>query len=221
MRAKLWLTLGVLGVMALGITAGTFALFSASSPASNNQFTAGTLSLDSVRDQGDTVPGPMFYTTPAEGQTPSGDPGLFPTGYWAPGDSKLRVLIVRNTGSLDAWLTSVGADYVSGSMHLANKLRYCIATTPIVPTEPKNAQPQCPSTNGPFPQFVAVGDLGSLIAADHPFDHGNIGLNAGPLVAPKRFYFYVSLPLDADNSYQGEDLKVNFLINAVQKKNNP
>lgn len=223
MRAKLWLALGVVGMMTLGVTAGTFALFSASAGPNNNQFTAGTLTLDAYRDQGDTIPGPMFYTTPDEGDTPTGVDGLFPTGPWAPGDSKVRVLMLKNTGSLDAWLTSVGADLASGSMYLANKLRYCISTTPIVPTEPKNAQPQCPATDGPFPQFVAVGSLGALIGADHAFDHGNIALNAtpGPIDPPKPFYFYVSLPLDADNTYQAETLKVNFYINAVQKKNNP
>lgn len=219
MRAKLWLTLGALGVMALGVTGGTLALFSASSASANNQFTAGTLTLDSVRDQGDTIPGPMFYTTTAEGTVPPGAPALYPTGPWAPGDSKVRVLIVKNTGSLDAWLTSVGADLAAGSMHLADKLRYCIATTAIAPLAPKDAQPPCPATNGPFPQYIAVGNLGDLINADHPFDHGQIAMNAGPL--PKSFYFYVSLPLDADNSYQNETLKVNFFINAVQKKNNP
>jgi len=223
MRAKLWLTLGAAGVMALGSTMGTLALFSASSAPANNQVTAGTLSLDSYRDQGDTVPGPMFYTTPDEGDTPGGVDGLFPTGPWAPGDSRLRVLMVKNTGSLDAWLTSVGADLAAGSTHLAQKLRYCIATSPIVPTEPKNSQPQCPATDGPFPQFVAVGNLLDLINTDRAFDHGNIAQNAtpGPIDPPKAFYFYVSLPLDADNSYQGETLKVNFYINAVQKKNNP
>ena len=222
MRAKLWLTLGAVSVMALGIAAGTVALFSASSPSSNNNFTAGTLSLSAVRDQGDTVPGPMFYTTPDEGDTPSGVDGLFPTGPWAPGDSKVRVLILRNTGSLDAWLTSVGADLASGSMHLADKLRYCISTSPIVPLLPghqNDNMPQCPPTDGPFPQFIAVGNLGALITADHTFDWGNIAMNAGPV--PKPFYFYVSLPLDADNSYQAETLKVDFFINAVQKKNNP
>lgn len=223
MRAKLWLTLGAVSVMALGSMVGTMALFSAGTPNANNQFTAGTLTLDSLRDMGDTVPGPMFYTTPAEGQTPGGVDGLYPTGPWAPGDSKLRVLFVKNTGSLDAWLTTVGADLAAGSTHLAQKLRYCIATAPIGPTEPKNSQPQCPATNGPFPQFVAGGNLLDLINTDHAFDHGKIPLNAtpGPIDPPKPFYFYVSLPLDADNTYQGETLKVNFYINAEQKKNNP
>ncbi|HWI64579.1 MAG TPA: SipW-dependent-type signal peptide-containing protein [Symbiobacteriaceae bacterium] len=228
MRAKLWLALGVVGMMTLGVTAGTFALFSASAGPNNNQFTAGTLTLSAVRDQGDTIPGPMFYTTPDEGDTPTGVDGLYPTGPWAPGDSRVRVLLVRNTGSLDAWLTSVGADLASGSMYLADKLRYCIATSPIIPLDPgeptKNIQqPMCPAANGPAPGYVAVGSLGDLINTDHAFDSGNIALNAtpGPVDPPKPFYFYVSLPLDADNSYQSETLKVNFYINAVQKKNNP
>ncbi|MDF2631035.1 MAG: spore coat-associated protein [Symbiobacteriaceae bacterium] len=225
MRAKFWLTLGAVGVMALGATAGTLALFSASTPAANNQFTAGTLQLNSFRDQGDTVPGPMFYTTPAEGQTPT-QLGLHPTGPWAPGDSWVRVLMVRNTGSLDAWLTSVGASKVSGSDHLAQALRYCIKEVPVgMPMPGWNVpQPQCPATNS-APGYIAIGHLWDLIdpvgGAPNAFDGGNIALNAVPGMPPKAFAFYVSLPLSADNSYQGETLKVNFYMNAVQKKNNP
>jgi len=81
-RAKIWLALGAAVVLTLGVTTGTLALFSATTSGSNNTYTAGTLSINSYRDQGDSVPGPMFYTTPIEGQTPSNIPGLRPTGLW-------------------------------------------------------------------------------------------------------------------------------------------
>jgi predicted ribosomally synthesized peptide with SipW-like signal peptide len=199
MRTKLWLILTAVAVMALGTLAGTFALFSANA-ASNNLFTSGTLTLDSYRDQGDTIPGPMFYTTPTEGQTPGGLPGLYPTGPWAPGDTNHRVLIVKATGSLDAWLTSVGASLDSGSMHLANALTYKVTTDSA-------------GTN-----IIASGTLGALISGGDATFSTKV---SAPVGIPKQLHFWVTLPLSADNSYQGETLRVTFHVNAVQKKNNP
>ncbi|HYF91400.1 MAG TPA: hypothetical protein VD969_04060 [Symbiobacteriaceae bacterium] len=206
MRTKLRLVLGAVLVTALGVSAGTVALFSAATANQDNTITAGTLAINSWRDQGDTIPGPMFYTTPAEGQTPGGTNGLLPTGLWAPGDTHHRVLMVRNEGSLDAWLVSVGADLHSGSMHLANKLQYKV------------------TTDAAGLVVIASGTLGSLIGTDVAFP-SKIALNAPaipiPSRPPKPFHFWVTLPLDADNSYQGETVRVNFFINAEQKKNNP
>jgi predicted ribosomally synthesized peptide with SipW-like signal peptide len=231
MRKKALLAIGAAGIMALGVSAGTFALLSDQANATET-LTAGRLSVISWRDQGDSVPGPMFYTTAAEGETtPGGNNGLKPTGPWAPGDSRLRVLMLKNAGTLDAWITGAGASLDSGSMHLADKLRYCISTSPIIPFTPidYNAQqPMCPATDDVtvdpnVASYLAVGSLGDLINADKNFTDGSnplkVAMNAGP--APKPFYFYVSLPLDADNSYQSETLKVTFSMNAVQKRNNP
>ena len=85
-------------------------------------------------------------------------------------------------------------------------------------------QPQCPATNSD-PGYIAIGNLWDLIdpvgGMPNAFDGGNIALNAVPGAPPKAFAFYVSLPLSADNSYQGETLKVNFYMNAVKNKNNP
>jgi predicted ribosomally synthesized peptide with SipW-like signal peptide len=198
MRTKLWLILSAVSVIVLGTLGGTFALFSANA-SSNNIFTSGTLTLTSYRDQGDTIPGPMFYTTPAEGSTGTQD-GLLPTGYWAPGDTNHRVLIVKDTGSLDAWLTSVGASLDSGSMHLANALTYKV------------------TTDAAGTSIIASGNLGALIAGpDATFTPKVSAL----VNIPKQLHFWVTLPLSADNSYQGETLRVTFHVNAVQKKNNP
>lgn len=207
MRMKLWLALGAATVIALSATAGTFALFTASTANSNNQFQAGTLTLSSWRDQGDTVPGPMFYTTPAEGNTGVQD-GLLPTGVWAPGDQHMRVLLVRNTGSLDGWLSMIGADLAAGSMHLAQKLEYTIRV------------------DNPGGPVISSGILADLINTDVSVPVGTVELKSFfpmPVTTrpPKAFYFFVRLPLDADNSYQGEQLKVDFHLQAVQKKNNP
>ncbi|MDB4895567.1 MAG: hypothetical protein JWN15_1829, partial [Firmicutes bacterium] len=88
MRKQALLAIGAAAIMAVGISAGSFALFSAQAGPSQAILTAGTVNLNSWRDQGDTIPGPMFYTTAAEGATsPGGVPGLYPTGPWAPGDN--------------------------------------------------------------------------------------------------------------------------------------
>jgi predicted ribosomally synthesized peptide with SipW-like signal peptide len=203
MRKKAFLLLAAAAVMAVGVSAGTFALFTATTTQADNIFVAGTLQIDSYRDNGDTIPGPMFYTTPAEGAAPGGMPGIYPTGEWAPGDSNTRVLIIENVGSLDGWLTSVGADAHPGSsIYLANKLDYWVAT------------------DAGFSDVLASGTLGSLITTDVPFAHP-VGSQVGTPTETQRLYFKVSLPLDADNTYQNLDLMVDFHVNAVQMKNNP
>ncbi len=201
MRAKLWLTLGGSLAIALGLTVGTLALFTAETPVDSVQFEAGTVRLNSYRDMGDTIPGPMFYTTPTEGQTPGGVPGRRPTGYWAPGDNNVRALFVENSGNLDAWLVGIGAEAQAGSSrHLAEKLQAKVTT-------------DLAGTN-----VLASGTLASLIDTDQAFAT-RLALNVGP--APRALYFHVTLPLDADNSYQNEVLRVDFHVMAEQKANNP
>lgn len=205
MRKKAILLLAAVAVMAIGVTAGTYALFTASTAQAHNIFVAGTLDIDSYRDNGDTtfpVTGPMFYTTPAEGTTGLLD-GLYPTGLWAPGDENMRVLIVENVGSLDAWLTSVGATAHAGSsLYLANKLDYWVAT------------------DAAFSNILASGKLGSLIGSTVTFP-APVPSMVGTPTEIQRLYFKVKLPLDADNSYQGLDLVVDFHVNAVQMAHNP
>ncbi|HEY3365138.1 MAG TPA: hypothetical protein VGK74_08815 [Symbiobacteriaceae bacterium] len=211
MRAKLWIALGALVVMALGITAGTMALFSAQTANSDASFMAGTLNLDSYRDQGDSIPGPMFYTTPLEGQTPGGVPGNRPTGLWAPGDTNMRVLMIRNTGSLDALLTGVRASmHVGSSRALADKLEVRVTTAAPAGQDPF-ANP------GAF-TVLASGTMGAFIDNDQMFPTKQL-LVHGP--APKPLYFWVRLPLDADNSYQNTSLYVDFTVYGEQKRNNP
>jgi predicted ribosomally synthesized peptide with SipW-like signal peptide len=214
MRKKAILLLASAVAMALGVSAGTYALFTASTSPANNHFVAGTLAIDSYRDNGDTIPGPMFYTTAAEGASSplppaSPEPGLYPTGVWAPGDEHVRVLIVENVGSLDAWLVSVGADDVTGdatgkSMYLANKLDYWVAT------------------DAGFTNILASGKLGALISAPTDVTFTNeVPSEVGTPTEIQRLYFKVKLPRDADNSYQEIALKVDFHVSAVQMANNP
>lgn len=201
MRTKRILLIGAAAVMALMAATGTLALFSAATAPTDTHFAAGTVSIGSYRDMGDSIPGPMFYTTPAEGQTPNGTPGLRPTGYWLPGDTFVRALFVENHGTEDLWLMGVGANMHPGtSRHLAEKLQAKVTT-------------DLAGVN-----VLVSGTLADLIDAYHPFS-AKLALPVGP--APRALYFHVTLPLDADNSYQNETLRVDFDVNAEQMAHNP
>jgi len=113
----------------------------------------------------------------------------------------MRVLMLRNTGSLDAWLTGVRATMQAGSSrYLADELQVKVTTDAAGTNE------------------IASGTMGDFIANNQMFAP-KIALNVGPV--PKPFYFFVSLPLNADNSYQNLTLRVDFTMMAEQKKNNP
>jgi len=205
MRMNMTLALGTLVAVAIGTSAATLALF-ADQAGGEQEFEAGTLVLYGYRDFSDTVDGPMFYTTPEEGVSTGGLNGRRPTGLWAPGDSWKRALILRNDGSLEVKLTGLGADLESGSLDMAEKLTYVVST----------------DLNGT--EKVTEGNLADLIASDVAFSTP-LTITANPTASPgfrprKQLYFHVTLPLEADNSLQGEELKVQFTVSAEQAKNN-
>lgn len=207
MKKRLWLAMGS-GVLATVIGMGaTLALFS-DAKQSNQNFVGGRLCIDAHRNDGEAIPGPMFYVTAAQGTTPDGVPGMYPTGLWAPGDSHHRTLTVTNPtscSSMDAWLDSVQASLHPGSdADLATKL-YVQVFTPQVGPEVK----------------VAEGWLSDFLAA--PVLLRYPGGGRVPLVrsANRHVKFNVLFDLTADNSFQGKELVVDFTIHAVQKKNNP
>lgn len=175
------------------VTGGlTFALFTASTPAAQNDWVAGTLAIESNRDQGDWIPGPMFYIGGAE--------GIHPTGFWAPGDTHHRVLQVENTGSLDAWLKHMRASLTSGSRDLADQLQVQVTTDPA-------------GTN-----LVATGTLGQFIDGDQAFAGGSIAAAVGDVID---LHFWVTLPLATGNAYQGLSTEVSFSVYAEQMAHNP
>ncbi|HWI50923.1 MAG TPA: TasA family protein [Symbiobacteriaceae bacterium] len=210
MKKKLLLASAAFLAVAVGVGT-TFALFSDSTSSTNN-LTAGTLCLSSERNDGDPVPGPMFYITPAQGATPPplSLPGSLPTGYWAPGDQHTRTLTIFNPiscSSMNAWLTSVQATmHPGGYLPMADKLWVEILT------------PQ-----GASPGDVKVGEgwlstfFAGPVAIKYP-DNSKIPLN---LTANRHMKFRVKFSLDADNSYQGQTLVVDFKVNAEQMPNNP
>lgn len=201
---RIWLLASAALVVALMAVGGaTLALFSATAGPADNTFVAGTLVIEANRDQGDGVPGPMYYfDTSGGGGSP---PNQYPTGYLAPGDGGLsveslhRVLQVENVGSLDGKLTMIGADLQSGSKYLADKLNLWITTDP----DGLNV--------------IATGTVGSFIDADQSFSPA-LEAYVGSVVD---LHFWVGFPLDADNSYQGLTAVVRFTAYAEQLDNNP
>lgn len=214
---KVWVMAIVvtLAMTTLGI-GFSMALFSDSTAVSTSNIVAGTLELSSNRDQGDSINGPMFYTTEAQGWTydgilppvnPPDGPG--PTGYWAPGDEHERVLQVENIGSLDGLLTKIRAVKKSGDDILANKLQVRVVWL----RSDYDFEGNVTTTE----VEVASGTLRNFIDADQEMT-SPIEIYPGDVID---LHFYVELPLDANNDYQEKDLDVGFTVYAEQMANNP
>lgn len=158
--------------MAISLIVGgsTYAFFSDTATNSNKTFTAGTVDIDSYRDGFDTIPGPMFYTTPSEGATPT-EPsydGLKPTGLWAPGDTHIRSLVVYNKGSLDAAIKQVKAEIISDNKNMASQMdvavykispKYLSDGTPFAPIPGDDTldQPTLDWVSSTFNPFILGG----------------------------------------------------------------
>lgn len=207
MKKKLWLAMGsVLTAATVGL-GGTLALFSDAAPSSVD-FVAGRLCIDAQRNDGEAIPGPMFYVTPSQGESPGGVPGQYPTGLWAPGDSHQRTLTVSNPtscSSMHAWLDTLQASLQPGSdAMLADKL-YVTVTTPQLGTEVTVAE-------GWLSDFLT-----GPVLLRYP-DGSRVPLY---LTSNRHMKFHVNFDVTADNSYQGTNLVVDFTVNAEQMPNNP
>ncbi|MFZ5643573.1 MAG: hypothetical protein ACOY46_08290 [Bacillota bacterium] len=216
LKTKFTLALTLVIVMSLLAGGATFALFSDHVDLLDTDLmTAATLSLTSERDQGDRVPGPMFYVTAAQGATtapngpvPAGTPGLFPTNLWAPGDSHVRTLTVYNpvsSSTLDAWLDSAQATIRSGEPAMAGKLWVEIST---------------PDINNVYVK-VAEGWLTEFLSG--PVSMRFPGGSQIPcvLTGNRQLQFKVTFDASAGNDLQGDTVVVDFSVNGVQMVHNP
>lgn len=207
-KSKLWLTLGAAIAVSMLAAGSTLALFTASSGTIDSQFTAGTLCLTANRNDGEPVPGPMFYVTPQQGRTPGGIDGTLPTGVWALGDSHIRTLTVENPTScstMDAWLERVDATLQSGDATLAQKLWVEVYT---------------PQSGGPD-VLVAQGYLSDFLAGPQTLAYPTGSRIPVYLTSNRHLKFKVSFDLNADNTYQNKDLVVTFTVYGTQMNNNP
>lgn len=195
---RTWLMALAAAAMAIAVGgAATLALFTDTTGPASSILTAGTLEIDGQRDQGDNIPGPMFYTTGAEGSNGT-DAGLLPTGLWAPGDEHHKVLQVENIGSLSALLKTVSATLESTDNGLPDVLDVKITSDPAGANV---------LTSGKLREFLtAPKSIGSILAA--PTDVIDL-------------HFWVSMPLATGNTYQNLSLKVSFSVYAEQAANNP
>lgn len=81
---KLLMAMGTMALAAMLIGAGTFALFTAEATNEGNTFATGTLTIEDI--------------TNGDGSA------AFNVRNMAPGDSGEGTIIIKNTGSLDAWV---------------------------------------------------------------------------------------------------------------------
>jgi hypothetical protein len=198
---RIWLmAVALTMVAALATGVGTLALFSSDPASQTDTITTGTLAIVGDRDQGDTVPGPMFYTTAAEGETSPGlEDGLKATGFWFPGLEVVRVFQIENIGSADAKLINVSAALETDNSALAD-----ILDVKVYADEAKT-------------QLLVSGKLRDYLTAPVPFAAGT-ELASGDLGS---YWFVVSMPRTAGNEYQGLGLRVSFNVYAEQLANNP
>lgn len=205
MLKKLLSSIAVITLTCTLIGGATFAYFNDSVSNNGNKFKAGTVTITANRNNSDTVPGPMFYTTAEEGSTTPSNPelesklGKYPTGFWYPGKTETRDLIVINGGTLAVTINKMKAVVTDGNLNnsiddtiLKNALRVSIGTT-----------------NGGS-EFWS----GTLAEMANPvLVKNSVNLTDG---AQQYIYYTVSMPNESisQNVYQGLNIKVDFEISA-------
>jgi Camelysin metallo-endopeptidase len=183
-------TLGVLGTAAAVAGMGTFGTFTDSSTPVNTTIQSGTLSID-VTQQGFTVP--------------------VTTAGFLPGDSLTRAVNLVNDGS--SALATVA-------------LNTTVATPSVLTTDPVNglqlAVKSCsvPWTQGgsaSAPTYACSGTTQTL--ANGPAVNSATLTNPAALAAGGTDYlvFSVSLPVSADNTFQGKTASLSLSFTGVQR----
>lgn len=226
MRNKIVLLTTIVLIAAALVGGATMAWFTDTETNATTTFTAGTVDITADRDLGDPIPGPMFYTTSAEGVATGGTtPGAPPlpanvTGPWWPGRTVTRILDVRNAGSLEVRLHQVSAEITSINgiqasdplypsalaTSFANRMRVRIYVFDIPP-------------GGGLPQAMVMYDgLLAALLTPQPAVHKPIFSIGGGI---RQLFYEVTMLTSAGNDLQGIVPVVSFSIFAEQTKNNP
>lgn len=217
MRLKLTLIVAVVMVAAMLVGGATAALFTDTASNAGNAFSAGTVDIAADRDLGDPIPGPMFYTTIAEGiAAPGQGPYLLnPTGPWWPGRTVSRNLDVRNLGSLQvrlhqvsAEITSINGNPPSANPDLATYFAANMNVKIYVAGQPDSV--------------LYNGSLATLLAGPQASVHKPVIAPWTGLWPPMVHLIYeVTMDIDAGNDLQGIVPLVSFSVFAEQVRNNP
>lgn len=214
LKKKLLVAFMLMAVSAVFIGGSTYAWFTDSDAITGNTFSTGTVVMTTIRDNGEYVPGPLFYTTAEEGKVLSGpstgELGLYPTGLWMPGMSATRNLTVTSSGSLAARVCRIGATLTGDTAFMANQdARDEFAI---------NLRVKVTSTSGgnqtlldrPLAELLADGGAACDVKKI-------IGANG----SSQNIDFTCSLSTNAGNSLQGQKPVVSFYLIAEQVANNP
>lgn len=204
------------GVLGIGLVAGgaTYALFTDSASNTTNTFTSGTIILDQTRDLGDTIPGPMFYSSASDptgkypydkSGVPLAPPGSESIGGWAPGDTALRAMNLYNKGTLDAKVTQLKASVSAGATDSGD------AYTQFI--QKMNIKVMYPAQN----KVLYDGPLSGLL-------NGWVNVPAFLIAAdpsgPANITFEAKLDKLAGNELQGKTFVFDFSLYAEQFRNN-
>ena len=202
----------LLAALAGGATMAWFTSTAANAP---NTFTAGTVVIGADRGMGEPLPGPMFYTTAAEGQV-GPLPPLNATGSWFPGMSVTRSLEVRNVGTLQVRLHQVSAA-ISSINGLPPALNPALAAAFAANMDVKVRMLVDPS------QVLYDGPLATLLTGPQTCIFKPVISQWTPPAWPptQQLAFQVSMSTAAGNILQGVVPVVEFFVHAEQTANNP
>ncbi|MDW7649926.1 MAG: hypothetical protein SCK29_08845 [Bacillota bacterium] len=204
MRKRPVIFISLVLLVALFTGGATYALFTSSANTTAATLQAGTVLVDVVRDLGDPIPGPMFYTTKEQGLMSGQDISdiVNPTGLWKPGDVHTRNLDVKNVGSLTYRINGVSADLYNISDEAYQEFAQKLNVKVYVASQPT--------------QVLYDGTLAGLLS-------GTVTCVAKPQGAVGsviQLAFEATLDIGAGNILQAAEPKVDFAVYVEQVRNN-
>jgi hypothetical protein len=222
------------GILGLGLSVGgaTYALFTSGATNDGNSATTGTVNINTMRDNGDPIPGPMFYPNAldplayhpydAVDTSPSGES----IGGWAPGDIIVRDMYLGNSGSLTARLVGVRAkvreSYTQTTTADGQTATNTVSNGVTLATDPVAYNEFIDKMNITIKNsntLIFQGKLSELITGTLWKKPVNEVLIAASPSGPLNLSFTAELSRTAGNNIAGKNLIFDFEFTAVQHKN--